>query len=91
MKAFKTHTGQVIKGKELKNVLGLVADDLIELAYAIRKEDVYSSHVTEETKDQLLQEALAEAEKARKGEINGLWLLQRINTKVTGECVGLLA
>jgi type III secretory pathway component EscU len=39
-----------------------VANDWIELGYAIRKEDGYASYVTEETKDEQLAQMLESAE-----------------------------
>ena len=90
MKAFKTHTGQIVKGKALKKALNAVADDLVKLAYDIRKEDAYTSHVTNEEKTIILRDGLTYAEQVRKGEITDLTFYQRLNTKLTGECIGLL-
>lgn len=67
-----------------------VAQDWREIAHGIRKEDLYALHVTEEHKAACLQRALAQADKIAAGEIKSFAIWQRVNKKLTGECVGLL-
>lgn len=88
---FRTHTGEVVTGERLASALNAVADWYAENARAIRREDAYASHVTEETKERSLTEGLAFAEQVRRGEVGGFSVWQRINTHLTGECVALLA
>lgn len=91
MKQFKTHTGEIIEGERLTVAQNKVADFWRDNAYAIRREDCYASHVTDGTKDKLLQERLETAERIRAGtEPMGFWLWQLINTELTGECVAFL-
>lgn len=88
---FRTHTGEIIEGERLTKACHAVADFWRDNAYGIRKQDLYASHVTEKTKDKILQEQLEQAERIRNGtEPVGFWLWQRINTELTGECVALL-
>jgi hypothetical protein len=68
-----------------------VADWWAANAREIRETDPYAPHVTEEQKDQLLADSLANAEKIRRGELdNNFTIWQRINLALTGECVALL-
>ena len=50
---FKASNNKIVKGKELKNILNAIANDLITSANKIRIEDTYASHVTEIEKDHL--------------------------------------
>lgn len=86
---FRTHDGETVTGERLNVALNAVADDWQQLAYDIRKEDRYASHVSEEKKDALLQEALHRAQEIRKGVIGSFTIWQRVNTKLTGDCVAL--
>lgn len=90
MQSFRTHTGQIVKGKALKDALNRAADEYIKQAHDIRKEDAYASHVTEREKDAILKERLERAERIREGKEYGLWLWQIVNQILTGECVALL-
>jgi hypothetical protein len=92
MNSFRTHQGRRVKGKELQLALYSVGEDLINLAIRIRKENAYADHVTEETKERILQDSLAIAYGIQKGMTMGcgLWFLQRLNTKLTGECIAIL-
>lgn len=91
MKIFITHTKKAIKGEELQKALNAVADDLKLNAIAVRKENPYAPHITESEKEKFLQERLDLSENVRKGlEPVGFWLWQRINEKLTGECVAFL-
>lgn len=88
---FQTHTGEIIKGKRLTQALNTVANNWIRLAHAIRKEDAYASHVSEQTKENELNKMLEQAERIRKGEEKiGFWLWQLLNTELTKECVAFL-
>lgn len=85
-----THNGEIVTSQKLKDALNSVANDWIELAYAIKNEDAYASHVTEETKQNILSQGLEQAERIRSGQESGFWVWQRINSKLTGECIALL-
>ena len=89
---FRTHTGEIVSGEKLLIALNTVADDMAKLAKAIRIENAYASHVTENTKEKCLLDYIAYAEEIRKGEnLNNFTIWQRINTVITGECVALLS
>lgn len=78
-----------MSGERLECALAAVADDLIESAYKIRRENKYADHVTDEKKEANLQAMLDRAFRIRSGQEHmGLWLWQRVNMKLTGECVG---
>lgn len=90
MHPFKTHTGQIVSGKTLEQAFISVANDWQAIGYAIRKEDAYAPHVTEERKQEALDDMLLQADKIRQGNITSFTIWQRINEKLTGECVALL-
>jgi len=87
---FKTHTGEIVTGERLTQALNEVANDWANLGRAIREENLYASHVTEEQKEENLMRDLAHAEEVRNGEIKSFTIWQRVNEKLTGECVALL-
>ena len=87
---FKTHTGEIVTGERLQSALKQVANDWRDIARAIRSKDLYASHVTEETKDARLAEALDRADKIEAGNVGSFTIWQRVNTVLTGECVGFL-
>jgi len=87
---FRTHTGEVISGQRLIDAFNRVADETIELAKAIRLEDAYASHVSEEVKDKNMTDDFALAEQIRSGEITSFTTWQNVNYAITGECVGFL-
>lgn len=82
--------GKVIEGEYLKTILNEVANDWEKLAYDIRREDSYASHVTEQEKDENLKKDLKLAENIRQGKELSFTIWQRINLKVTGESVAFL-
>ena len=87
----KTHTGEIITGERLKSAIKAVASDWRKLAYDIREEDAYASHVSEAEKDEIMAQHIKSAddfENGTSGPCFTLW--QRLNTKLTGECVALL-
>lgn len=90
MQQFRTHTGEIVSGGRLVAALNVVADWYAANARAIRLENAYAAHVTEERKEERLVEGLAFAEEVRRGEHCGFSVWQRINTHLTGECVALL-
>ena len=90
MQAFRTHTGEMVQGERLQAALDAVADDWAALGHAIRRENAYAGHVSEATKDQLLARDLKTAERIRQGEVVSFTIWQRVNEKLTGECVALL-
>lgn len=87
---FRTHDGRIVTGERLAAALNAVADWYAENARAVRREDAYAAHVTEETKERRLSDGLAFAEGVRAGERVGFSVWQRVNTHLTGECVALL-
>jgi|HubBroStandDraft_6_1064221.scaffolds.fasta_scaffold1712096_3 3-methyladenine DNA glycosylase AlkD len=75
----------------------LVAQELRDLAHAIRKENAYALHVTDTQKEAILAHSLAQADGLAAGQLDGIisWidnftLAQRVHYKMTGECVPLL-
>lgn len=91
MRPFRTHTGELVTGDRLQAAFDTVANDWANLARAIRAEDHYAPHVSEETKEANLSRGLAEAERVRAGKIENFTIWQRVNTVLTGECIALLA
>lgn len=87
---FRTHTGRVVTGDTLQAALNKVADDWVQLAHDIRREDAYASHVTEAEKDDALAQMVSRAAEIRAGKVGSLTIWQRVNTELTGECVSLL-
>jgi hypothetical protein len=88
---FKTHTGQVIEGQELQEALNKVSNEQEQLAYAIKAENAYADHVTEQMKLDALNRGLKLATEIKQGKHNhAFWCWQRINQVLTGECVGFL-
>ena len=93
MDRFRTHTGEIVTGERLAAARRKVAEDWRAMAYAIREEDAYASHVTEAEKDEYLQRHLDFADRIEIGEpeAGGFTSWQRINQELTGECAGLFA
>lgn len=90
VEAFRTHGGEVVTGERLQAALAAVADDWAALAERIRQADNYAPHVSEQTKDDALKRSLAHAERIRAGHVESLTIAQRLNTKLTGQCIALL-
>ena len=88
---FRTHTGETVDGERLTSALAEVAKDWSDLAHAIRKADHYASHVTDDRKEQALQEMLHRADEIEAGDIRSFTIWQRVNTVLTGDCVALLS
>jgi hypothetical protein len=88
--SFRTHTGDYISGQKLTDALNKVADDMISLESAIRVEDAYADHVSNDTKDKIMLDGFAHAERVRKGEVDNFTTWQNINYALTGESVPLL-
>ena len=86
---FTTHTKEVISGSKLEDAIQNVKRDMIANAQAIRKEDAYASHVTEEQKEQNLIKSITYADNIHNN-LHNLSVWQKVNYKLTGECVGLL-
>ena len=88
---FRTHTGEVVTGERLNQAFNAVADFWENNAHAIYAEDGYGSHVSEKTKHDALERQLSQATRIRVGtEPMGFYLWQRVNTELTGECIGFL-
>ena len=76
--------------EELQKARADVAKDWREIAHSVRKNDEYASHVSESKKDELLTKALNTADEIEAGKLDHqFWAWQRINQKLTGECVPL--
>jgi len=67
-----------------------VAKDWRKLAYDIRKQDAYASHVSEEIKEANLQKDLKNADYIEAGNVDNFTIWQRVNKILTGESVALL-
>ena len=88
----KTHTGEIIKGNRVTEAVKAVCNEWRELALAIRNEDSYASHVSEDEKDEYLSQSIILADDLEAGRVNPTFTdWQRINIILTGECVALLA
>lgn len=88
----RTHTGETIKGNRVTDAVKAVCDEWRELALAVRAEDSYASHVSEEEKDEYLKRSIILANDLEAGKINPTFTdWQRINIELTGECVAFLA
>jgi hypothetical protein len=85
-----THTGEIVSGRRLQDARDEVSDYWVDLSYAIRKEDLYASHVSEEKKEDILLKSIDFAENIRTGKIYSFTVWQRINNVLTGECIALL-
>ena len=86
----KLSDGRIVTGEVLKKALAHVANEYEQIAFAVRREDAYASHVTEEQKEALLDKALDAADEIRRGERISFAAWQRVNCLLTGECVGFL-
>jgi hypothetical protein len=73
-----------------EQALKAVAQDWRNLAYDIRKEDAYASHVTELEKDIKLTEMLRQADDIKAGRVDSFTIRQRVQEKMTGSSVALL-
>jgi len=89
LKRFKDSNGRVVSGQKLVQALNAVADEYEKLAFDIRKEDAYASHVTESQKDEALAKSLDHADQVRRGESVGFTTAQRLNMYLTGDCIAL--
>ena len=90
---FITSNGITKTGEELKAALKTVAENKRELAEAIYVFDNYASHVTEQTKHDIMIESKKQADEIENGQCNlsHFWLWQLVNEVFTGEKVALLA
>lgn len=87
---FRTHTGEIVTGERLTAALEAVAQDWIDLAYAVREEDAYASHINQKAKDYFLAEDLKFAESIKTEGPKSFTIWQRVNEKLTGECIAFL-
>ncbi len=87
---FRTHTGEIVSGERLRVTLDAVATSYEVLARNIRTDDAYASHVSEKTKDEILERDLAHAQRIRSGVIDSYTTAQSVNTELTNECIPLL-
>lgn len=78
------------KKSDIQKARGVVADNAIKSAHEIRKGD-YASHVTEDKKEEILQEDLKQAELIRSGKLDhNFTIWQRMQYVLTGECIPFL-
>lgn len=91
MTAFKTHKGDIIEGDKLKEACEIEAQWIEANAKSVYESDNYASHVTEQEKLDALHRRydLAQSVREMKG-LNNFTIWQRINTRLTGECIALL-
>lgn len=87
--SFTTHKREVLTGIRVLIACRQVAKEMRENAYAIRLEDAYASHVTEEQKEDHLKRNLIFADYVAAGNVDNFTTWQRVNQKLTGECVPL--
>jgi len=88
---FTTHTGERIGYPRLGAALLSVANTWKELAKAVRVENAYADHVTDQEKEKIMLDMLEQADRICMGvEPMGFWLWQRVNLELTGKCVGFL-
>ena len=90
MTQFRTHTGELVKGKKLQAALQIVANDLRENAEALLDPKEYPPHVTKEAREDFYNQRIKWAESIELGLVESFTTWQRINTVLTGECVGFL-
>lgn len=67
-----------------------VGRDWEDLAHRIYEEDEYASHVTQMQKEHNLNKMIYAAKEISKGQISSFTIWQRVNEKLTGDCVALL-
>lgn len=92
--SFRTHNGEILlpDDSRLVEACEKVAKWHEQNAIAVRKENHYGSHVTENQKDQFLAERLEWAEKIRQRlNLNNFSVWQRVNAELTGECIAFLS
>ena len=90
MKQFITHDKRIVTGIELQNALKAVADDWRTSTIKILEQDHYAPHVTREEKEANFTKDMEFADKVESGEFDmSFTLWQRINEKLTGECIAL--
>lgn len=69
-----------------------VANQWRESAKAVKANDPYASHVTEEYKEAKFKRDMNYADQIEFGEVSfNFTIWQRINTELTGECPGFLS
>lgn len=77
--------------EQLQAARDAVAEDWRNLHRSIRESDPYADHVTVGQKDENLRLAMETADGISAGKFDHqFWAWQRINLKLTGECVALL-
>lgn len=88
----KTHKGELVSDTMLTEARRAVAEDWRTMAYDIRVENAYASHITEEQKIQFYQDELRYADEIERGEHDSNFTIwQRLNTYITGECIAFLS
>ena len=86
-----THTGEIVDDLRLKLAFWAVAGDLVLNAHAIRKEDLYASHITEDQKKSFHKDNMDYAHAVHDMTAPVTFTLwQRVNEKITGKCIALL-
>jgi hypothetical protein len=88
----RTHEKEIVDGVRLENALKVVADWHRVNARAVYECSDWGSHVTQSQKDQYLEKRLVYASEVQTGTAKmsfDLW--QRVNTELTGKCVGFLS
>jgi hypothetical protein len=91
MDKFMIHNKRIVTGAELQKALFEVANDWRESVIKILEQDHYASHVTQAEKEHYFTKGMEFAHKIETGDFPmSFTIWQRINEKLTGECVALL-
>lgn len=91
----RTHTDETLTRDNPRLIAACekVALDMEELAIRVREENAFGSHVTEQQKDDYIKRFYTDiAIEVRNMEnLHNFSVWQRVNTELTGECIGFLS
>ena len=89
---FVTHTGEIVTGDKLQAACDAVASWYDNQAVKVRDENAFASHVTQAAKDDYINRFYTQTAQAirNRENLHHFYAWQRINTELTGECVGFL-
>lgn len=93
LKSFQASDGKTYTGQQLLDACAVVGKFYKDNAWSIWHSDDYADHVTQERKDQDLNDQLEFAVKVARGDsdvCSGLSVAQRINVELCGECPAIL-
>jgi hypothetical protein len=87
----KLSNGKILTKDDLNKALKQVSKDIIENAIAVRKEDLYADHITEDQKDKYLKDCIEYAKEVLEGKHNSNFTIwQRVNYIFTWDSIALL-